>query len=115
MADSALEIFTAKEEVRLNALRKEADATVLRLKAVSPGFSEALLALGNQETLVKVAEAMSVQQFLGGKDLPEVVGKVFAGTPLEGLTQLMLDRAAGTTMSKPNGTRKKASRALSAE
>lgn len=104
-ADSALEIFKAKEAVRLESLAKEALATVQQLQAVQPGFSEALLALGNQETLVKVAEAMSVQQFIGGKDLPEVVQKVFAGTPLEKLSELMMERAATQAASKPNGTR----------
>lgn len=115
-ADSALDIFTAKEDVRLNALQKEADTSVQQLTALSPGFSEALLALGNQETLKKVAEAMSVQQFIGGKDLVEVVEKVFKGTPLADLSTLMLERAAGAPFSKPNGTtRKKGSRALPAE
>lgn len=102
VADSELEMFRDKEAVRLEALTKEAETTVQKLQAIQPGFTEALLALGNQETLVKVAEAMSVQQFLGGKDLPDVVKKVFAGTPLDQLTDLMLERA-GTSV-RPNGS-----------
>ena len=93
-ADSTIETFRKRENVRLDALAKEAEAAVRQLAAVQPGFSEALLALGSQETLVKVADAMSVQSFLGGKDLPEVVAKVFAGTPLENIVALMVDRAA---------------------
>lgn len=107
-ADSALGIFKAKEEARIEALKQETAATVSKLKAVQPGFSEALLALGNQETLVKVAEAMSVQQFVGGKDLPDVIQKVFAGTPLEKLSEVMLERAATQALpspKKPNGSR----------
>lgn len=103
-ADTQLSILKEREEVRLNALAREAEATIKQLEAAQPGFTEALLALGNQETLVKVAEAMSVQQFLGGKDLPEVVRKVFAGTPLENLSQLMMDRAAPSKAAPANGS-----------
>ncbi len=70
-------------QLRLLHLEAETKATVDRLNAVQDGFSEALLALGNQDTLVKVAEALSVQQMLGGRSLPEVVGKVFENTPLQ--------------------------------
>jgi hypothetical protein len=35
--------------------------------------------------LAKVAEAMSVQSFVGGKTLTDVIDKVFAGTPLQGV------------------------------
>ena len=44
-----------------------------------------MLALGNAEVLAKVAEAMSVQSFVGGKTLTDVIDKVFAGTPLAGV------------------------------
>jgi len=104
-AESALSIFKAKEDARIQALKEETAATVSKLQALQPGFSEALLALGNQETLVKVAEAMSVQQFVGGKDLPDVIQKVFAGTPLEKLSELMMERASFQALPKPNGTR----------
>jgi hypothetical protein len=60
----------------------ETEAMVARFTAAQPGFSEALLALSHEETVVKVAEALSVQNFLGGKNFTEVVQKVFAGTPL---------------------------------
>ncbi len=39
--------------------------------AAQGGFSEALLALSNHEVLAKVAEAMSVQSFIGGKSLAD--------------------------------------------
>ena len=92
-ADNALSIHTNKEAVRLEALAKETQATVAQLQATAPGFAEALLALGNQETMVKVAEAMSVQNFVGGKDLSEVLSKVFSGTPMEALSKAMIAKA----------------------
>ena len=71
--------------MRLEALRAEAETAIQRFGAAQSGFSEALLALSNHEVLVKVAEAMSVQSFVGGKTLTDVMDKIFAGTPLEGV------------------------------
>ena len=79
------EIAAAKQQLVLAALRAEVDAAVARFGAAQGGFSEALLALGNHEVLAKVAEAMSVQAFVGGKTLTDVIDKVFAGTPLAGV------------------------------
>lgn len=95
-ADAEISVIQSKEEIRLAALAAEAKITIDRLKAVDKGFSEALLALGNQDTLVKVAEAMSVQQFVGGKNLVEVIGKAFEGSPLASLAGMVQDRAAGS-------------------
>ncbi len=79
------EIAAAKQALVLDALKAEVDAAVARFGAAQGGFSEALLALGNHEVLAKVAEAMSVQAFVGGKTLTDVIDKVFAGTPLAGV------------------------------
>jgi hypothetical protein len=77
-------------------MRAEADVTVRRFEAAQHGFSEALLTLSNHDVLVKVAEAMSVQSFVGGKTLTDVVDRIFAGTPLEGLMERIKARAATT-------------------
>jgi len=85
----ASELETATEAAHqalvLEALKAEVDSAVARFGAVQGGFSEALLTLSNHEVLAKVAEAMSVQSFVGGKTLTDVIDKVFAGTPLAGL------------------------------
>jgi len=83
----------AHQALVLDALKAEVDAAVQRFGAAQGGFSEALLALSNQETLAKVAEAMSVQAFVGGKTLTDVIDRVFAGTPLAGL----MDRVKART------------------
>jgi major vault protein len=83
----------ANQELVLAALRAEVDAAVQRFGAAQAGFSEALLALSNQETLAKVAEAMSVQAFVGGKTLTDVIDRVFAGTPLAGVLDRVKSRA----------------------
>jgi major vault protein len=81
------ELARAAQEREIERLRAEAEAMVSRFQAAQPGFSEALLALSHEETVVKVAEALSVQNFLGGKNFAEVVQKVFAGTPLQPLME----------------------------
>lgn len=97
-AAQALETETraAHQELALAALRAEVDAAVARFGAAQGGFSEALLALSNHEVLAKVAEAMSVQSFIGGKSLADVIDKVFAGTPLSSLMDRVKARTAGT-------------------
>jgi major vault protein len=89
------EIATAKQQLVLAALKAEVDAAVARFGAAQGGFSEALLALGNHEVLAKVAEAMSVQSFVGGKTLTDVIDKVFAGTPLESVMDKVKTRVRG--------------------
>ncbi len=84
-ADLETSIEAAHQALVLEALKAEVDSAVARFGAVQGGFSEALLALSNHEVLAKVAEAMSVQSFVGGKTLTDVIDKVFAGTPLAGL------------------------------
>jgi major vault protein len=84
------------QALRLEALRAEVEAAVSRFGAAQPGFSEALLALGSQEALIKIADAMSVQSFVGGKTLTDVVDRVFAGTPLESLAKRLAERAGGS-------------------
>jgi major vault protein len=91
----ALEISKSQQQVALATLAAEVDATVKRFGAAQGGFSEALLALSSRETLAKVAEAMSVQSFVGGKTLVEVVQKVFDGTPLGDVMTKIAAKSAG--------------------
>jgi major vault protein len=83
----------ALQALRLQALQAEVDAVVRRFEAAQGGFSEALLAMSNQDMLARVAEAMSVQAFVGGKTLTDVVDKVFAGTPLQGVMDKVKSKA----------------------
>jgi major vault protein len=95
-AELADHVRQAEQALTLTALRAEVDAAVQRFGAAQGGFSEALLALSNHEVLAKVAEAMSVQAFVGGKTLTDVIDRVFAGTPLAGLMDRVKARTAGT-------------------
>nr|MBA2542926.1 hypothetical protein [Deltaproteobacteria bacterium] len=96
-------VRAAHQQLVLEALKAEVDAAVQRFGAAQGGFSEALLALSNQETLAKVAEAMSVQSFVGGKTLTDVIDKVFAGTPLAGLMDRVKARTTTNGHALPAG------------
>lgn len=88
-----VQLEAAQQKLVLEAMRAEVEAAVQRFGAAQSGFSEALLALSNQEVLAKVAEAMSVQSFIGGKTLTDVLDKVFAGTPLASVLDRVKARA----------------------
>ncbi len=90
-----LAVAKGRQALALEALAAEVEAVVKRFEAAQGGFSEALLALSSRETLAKVAEAMSVQSFVGGKTLTDVIDKVFAGTPLAGIMDRVKDRVVG--------------------
>jgi major vault protein len=95
LEDAAHAAARSKQDLALAALAADVDATVRRFGAAQGGFSEALLTLSNRETLAKVAEAMSVQSFVGGKTLVDVIGKVFDGTPLGGVMKKVTERSNG--------------------
>ena len=96
----SVHLEAAQQKLVLEAMRAEVEAAVQRFGAAQAGFSEALLALSNQEVLAKVAEAMSVQAFVGGKTLTDVIDKVFAGTPLAGLMERVKSRVSSSGSSE---------------
>ncbi len=96
-------IRSAQQALVLDALKAEVDAAVARFGAAQGGFSEALLALSNRDVLAKVAEAMSVQSFVGGKTLTDVIDKVFAGTPLAGMMDRVKTRVTNGTTGDARG------------
>lgn len=82
----------AEQSIRIADLEAEAKSVVERFGVMKEGMTEALLALSSRETLSKVAEAMSVQNLIGGKNVVDVLGKVFKDTPLAGIMENVLAR-----------------------
>jgi major vault protein len=93
-ADLQQAVASGEQNLRLEVLKAEVESAVQRFQAAQGGFSEALLALNNHETLVKIAEAMSVQNFVGGRTLTDVLDKIFAGTPLQSLVETVKAKAS---------------------
>jgi major vault protein len=83
--EQELAFYAKEQEKRIELLRAEAETAVLRFQAASGNFSEALLALGRNETLVKVAEAWSVQRLVEGESLGDTLSRLFHNTPLKPL------------------------------
>ncbi len=79
------------QALRLELLTAESAALVERFKAITGGdFTQALMALSNNEVLVKVTEAMNLQRAIGGDNVVDSFNKIFAGTPLEGAVKKIL-------------------------
>lgn len=80
--------------IRTEELAAETRAVVSRFEAADGPLAEAIQLLGNQEILAKVAEATSAQRLIGGKDVADVVAKLFAGTSLEPVFERVQAKAA---------------------
>jgi hypothetical protein len=62
---------------------------------VSGNFSEALLALSRNETLVKVAQAWNVQRIVEGESLRDTLSRLFHNTPLKPLVDQLVPKNGG--------------------
>ena len=98
----------AKAGLAAQALAADTNATKERLAAIQPGFSEAILALRDGNIVRDVAEATSVQRLLGGKTLVDIIGQVFANTPLGDVADGALKRI-GTRSVLPATSRDRSS------
>jgi major vault protein len=83
--EQELAFYAREQEKRIELLRAEAETAVLRFQAASGNFSEALLSLSRNETLVKVAEAWGVQRVVEGESLGDTLSRLFHNTPLKPL------------------------------
>lgn len=84
---SAIEKATAEAEIKLRILEAETKSAVDRLAASQNGMSEAIVALGRQDVLVKVAQAANIDAFLSGNSMEGAISRIFAGMPF--LAQIM--------------------------
>jgi major vault protein len=103
VAEAKLAEAKAQQELKLQALVAETQAVVARFEATTEGFSEALLALSNNETMVKVAEAWNIQRAIGGESVADAIQKIFNGTPLGELAKKLTNGAPKTprTLGEP--------------
>jgi major vault protein len=90
-AENDLELAAAQAEANLDIrkLEAEVDAIVKRFDAAKGSFSDALVALNRDDVLVKVAKAASVQAMIGGHSIADVISRIFKGTPLQDIGQLL--------------------------
>jgi len=88
--DQELAFHAQEQEKQIELLRAEAETAALRFQAASGNFSEALLALGRNETLVKVAQAWGVQRLVEGESLGDTLSRLFHNTPLKPLVDKLV-------------------------
>jgi len=97
--EQTIALEQAKQDQRLAALKAEVEGVVARFQAATPGFTEAVVALGNSNTLREVAQALSVQKLIGGNSVVDVISNLFKDTPLAGALDGMMkgvtDRLVG--------------------
>jgi major vault protein len=101
-SDQELSISKAKSDLEMAKLQTETKAAIERFGAAQSGFSEALITLGNQEMLEKVAHALSINRMIGGGNLTDILNGLFRGTALEGLMAKVQERASA--MAIPSNT-----------
>jgi major vault protein len=90
------------QDQQLAFLEAETTSIVQRFEAAGKGFTEAIVAIQNQDVLVKMAQAVSVQTLIGGKSIVETLNKVIGENPVGAL---LADAIKKGTMSiePPNG------------
>jgi major vault protein len=94
-ADQDLAIEARRQKLAVERMTAEAEAVVKKFQSFQGDWSEAMLALSNNETMQKIAQATAPLSILGGPDIASVVSKMFDGTPLKGVFENM-KRGNGT-------------------
>ena len=94
--DQEWSYFVMEQEKRIDLLKAEAETCVQRFQAASGSFSEALLVLNRNETLVKVAEAWNVQRLIEGESIGDTLTRLFHNTPLKPLVDKLVIGANGS-------------------
>lgn len=69
------------ETLRQSGINADAQALIHQYEALQDGFTEALTALNNDDVLIKVAQATSVQQMIGGNSAVEVIKNILGDSP----------------------------------
>lgn len=93
-ADERHRQLVEESKLALDRLKAETDSVTARFASAKDSFAEALIALQNNELLPKLAQALSVQTFLGGHDFAEALQKALGGTPIGDFITKKLVRAA---------------------
>jgi len=81
-SETDIAIQSAQQKLKLDFSAAQTAETVKRFEAGAGPFADAVTLLGNHDLCVKIAEATSMQNVVGGDNFVDAATKVFAGTPL---------------------------------
>lgn len=93
-ADQTQALKQVEQNQRIEFLKAEAEATVTKFKAVEGNFTNALMALSNNEVFVKAAEAWSFQKMVGGESISDALRNVFKDSNLGPLVNKLVGNGA---------------------
>jgi len=99
--DMKFEFFVRDQDKKVELLKAEAETAVQRFTAASGNFSEALLSLSRNETLVKVAQAWDTQKLIEGESLGDTLTRLFGSTPLKPLVEKLTNGTNGVSKHAP--------------
>ena len=88
-AEAELLIEKNKQALEKAKLEDETKAAVQKVEALSGPFAEAVVAMQNQDILVKVTEASSINSWLGVDNIVEM----FKDSPMEDRFKNILDKS----------------------
>lgn len=80
--ESEIDLETKRQQVKIALIEAEVQALAERAKAITPDMIAALDTFGHRVVAEKMVEAMAPMSLLGGSSVADIVGRVFAGTPL---------------------------------
>lgn len=80
-ASQRLDIQRREQDLRIAGLQAEAEAILRKTEKFGPEFTAALTTLSTNQSMEQIAQALSAQQLIGGKDVVEVFQQVFRGFP----------------------------------
>lgn len=89
--DQESEIAGVRLRHRLEELKAEVDAVVMKAQAVSPDLVAALQAFGDKNLAEKMAQSMAPLAIMGGTSIAEVFSKLLKGTPLEAILSRQIE------------------------
>lgn len=107
-ADLEQKVATEKQQLAQKTLEAETKAAVERLTAAKENISEALVALGREDVMVKMAEALRIETFISGNTMEGAASRLIAGFPI---LQQVFDRARGAGNGNGSGNRVAAAQA----
>lgn len=92
-ADIDHSIQESQQELFIQKLEAETRAVKDRFEASNDTFAQALVAIDNKDTLVKIAEAQGVTNYIGGPNLVESIKRIFEGTSLQETANALVNQA----------------------
>lgn len=95
-SDFELDIERQRQDMKIRFIQAEIEAVVKKSGAITPDLIAALQAFGDNDLVVKAAEAMAPLSIIGGKSIGDVLSNLLSGTKLESVAKLATNGGNGS-------------------